>query len=82
MGLAPGAELDCRTTSVARWHGRRPSAVAAVVFTYARAATGTQYKPGTGKVKGAEKEGRVWVSGVTQWRSGGGGGGSWWEHRK
>ena len=32
MRLAPGAELDCRTTSVARWHGRRPSAVAAVVL--------------------------------------------------
>ena len=32
MGLAPRAELDCRTTSVARWHGRRPSAVAAVVL--------------------------------------------------
>ena len=30
--LAPRSGLDCRTTSTARWHGRRPSAVAAVVF--------------------------------------------------
>ena len=30
MRLAPWSELDCRTTSVARWHGRRPSAVTAV----------------------------------------------------
>ena len=32
MKLAPWSELDCRTTSLARWPGRRPSAVAAVVF--------------------------------------------------
>ena len=30
--LAPWSELDCRTTPVARWPGRRPSAVTAVVL--------------------------------------------------
>ena len=30
--LAPRSGLDCRTTSIARWHGRRPSAVTAVVL--------------------------------------------------
>ena len=30
--LAPWSELDCRTTPVARWPGRRPSAVSAVVL--------------------------------------------------
>ena len=29
---APRSGLDYRTTSIARWHGRRPSAIAAVVF--------------------------------------------------
>jgi hypothetical protein len=30
--LAPRSGLDCRTTSIARWHGRRPSAATAVVL--------------------------------------------------